>query len=64
VLDTRLEHSELVGACYYFGRAAFTHSKNSRARMQDRMKIPSILIAIYAVLGAVAVTVAAQYPQL
>jgi hypothetical protein len=31
--------------------------------MQDRMKIPSILIVMYAVLGAVAVTVAAQYPR-
>lgn len=49
-----------VGTCHYFGRTAFAHSRTARSRMKDRMRIPTVLIVLYAVFGAVAVTVAAQ----
>ncbi|MGZ4674542.1 MAG: hypothetical protein ACXV8K_17910, partial [Ilumatobacteraceae bacterium] len=47
-----------VGTCHYFGRTAFAHSRTARSRMKDRMRIPTVLIVLYAVFGAVAVTVA------
>jgi len=51
-----------VGARRYFGWASSATTRTSRAEIRDRMKIPTGLIVVYALIGAVAVTAAAHYP--
>ena len=48
-----------VGARAYFGRLL---RNDRRATLKDRMRLPSFLIAFYALVGAVGVTAAARFP--
>ncbi len=51
-----------VGARRYFGKTSFATSQTAGLRVKDRMRIPTGLIILYALVGAVAVTAAAHYP--
>ncbi len=49
-----------VGARAYFARVL---NDDRRATLKDRMRLPSFLIAVYALVGAIGVTAAARFPD-
>ena len=51
-----------VGARRYFGKTSSATTHTGRPKIKDRMKIPTGLIIMYALIGSVAVTAAAHYP--
>ena len=52
-----------VGARRYFGKTSSATTHTGRPKIKDRMKIPTGLIIMYALIGCVAVTAAAHYPR-
>jgi hypothetical protein len=53
----------LIGAHSYFRKPASTDSTSGQLKVKDRMRLPTFLIALYALIGAVGVTAAARLPN-